>query len=191
MSRSKRTDPRPIRAARRLRAPRILAQKPRRGFFHPLSKRDILEALETIGPIALYGVRSIELAQAPAGRPGAMPASGSYHVPGRVVLYEQPLPPWRLRGTITPAAVKRLEEAGAVLTQMPAVGATLVDWPGDTLHRFMLQEVLLHEIGHHVFQHHKGKRPVRTARTRDHEAVAARFAEKQRAALAKRRGPPR
>jgi len=64
---------------------------------------------------------------------------------------------------------------------------TLVDWPQDTLWRFMLEEVLLHELGHHVLQHHKGKRPERIARTRDHEAFAARFAEKQRAALLKGR----
>jgi hypothetical protein len=50
----------------------------------------------------------------------------------------------------------------------------------------MLEEVLLHEIGHHVLQHHTGKRPVRIARTRDHEAFAAAFAEKERAVLLKR-----
>jgi len=70
---------------------------------------------------------------------------------------------------------------------LPDAGATLVDWPETTLRRFMLEEVLLHEIGHHVLQQHTGKRPVRIARTRDHEAFAARFAEKQRAALAKSR----
>ena len=40
----------------------------------------------------------------------------------------------------------------------------------------MLRDVLLHEIGHHVLQHGKGKRGVRIARTRDHEAFATRFA---------------
>jgi Zn-dependent peptidase ImmA (M78 family) len=47
--------------------------------------------------------------------------------------------------------------------------------------------VLLHEIGHHILQQHKGKRRPRIARTRDHEAFAARFAEKHRAKLLERR----
>ena len=73
----------------------------------------------------------------------------------------------------------RLERAGAVVTRLAEVGATLVDWPLDTLRRFMLEEVLLNELGHHVLQHYKGKRPQRIARTRDHEAFAARFADTQ------------
>jgi RNA-splicing ligase RtcB len=48
------------------------------------------------------------------------------------------------------------------------------------LKHFMLEGVLLHELGHHVLQHYKGKRPVRIARTRDHEAAAERFASRQR-----------
>jgi hypothetical protein len=95
--------------------------------------------------------------------------------------------PWRLCGLLKLDVVRRLESAGAVLTLLKDVGATLVDWPQDTLRRFMLEEVLLHELGHHVLQYHKGKRPERIARTRDHEAFAARFAEKQRAALLKGR----
>src|SRR5262249_32850054 len=109
-----------------------------------------------------------------------------YYVPGRVVLYEQALPPWRLSGLVDTETAQRLEGAGAVVKLVPEVGATLVEWPVGTLRRFMLEDVLLHEVGHHVLQHHKGKRPMRIARTRDHEAFAARFAKKQRAALHKR-----
>jgi hypothetical protein len=53
----------------------------------------------------------------------------------------------------------------------------------------MLFDVLLHEIGHHVLQHGKGKRLVRIARTRDHEAFATRFADLYRAAWS-RSAPP-
>jgi|SRR5579859_134861 len=228
MSRSKHTDPRNIRAARRVGAPReergagdmsrsrqqlrmlketgalakpergqpeerfavkprVIVQKPQAGFHHPASKQEVLEVLNAVGPIAIYGLNSIELTRAPAGRAGAVLAFGSYHVPGRIVLYEQPLPPWRFVGLIAPETSHQLARAGAVLTQLPDVSATLVDWPQDTLCRFMLEEVLLHEIGHHVLQQHTGKRPARIARTRDHEAFAARFAERQRAALLKRR----
>ena len=142
--------------------------------------------LHAIGPLALYGVRAIELTRGRAGGARAPLTFGRYRVPGTVVLYEQPMPPWRLPGSIAPAAARRLESAGAVLTPLAGAGATLVDWPEGTLRRFMLEEVLLHEIGHHVLQHHTGKRPVRIARTRDHEAFAQRFAQRQRAALSKR-----
>jgi hypothetical protein len=145
--------------------------------------------LRAVGPIALYGLRSVELRRAPAERTGAMFAFGSYQVPGRIVLYEQALPPWRLPGLAPPVAIRQLEKAGALVTRLPGAAATLVDWPEDTLPRFMLEQVLLHEIGHHVLQQHKGKRPARIARTVDHEAFADRFVEKQRSALANRRGP--
>src|SRR5262249_38238484 len=110
---------------------------------------------------------------------------GRYCAPGRILLFEQPLPPWRLPGLLSDDLAHRLKLAGAVGNFLGDVGATLVDWPAESLRRFMLEEVLLHELGHHVLQHHKGKRPVRIARTRDHESFAARFAEKQRAALRK------
>jgi hypothetical protein len=50
----------------------------------------------------------------------------------------------------------------------------------------MLEEVLLHELGHHVLQYHKGKRLARIARTKDHETFAALFAKRQKSRLADR-----
>jgi Zn-dependent peptidase ImmA (M78 family) len=44
----------------------------------------------------------------------------------------------------------------------------------------MLFDVLMHEVGHHLIQHHKGKRQARVARTRDHEAFADAFARRWR-----------
>jgi Zn-dependent peptidase ImmA (M78 family) len=44
----------------------------------------------------------------------------------------------------------------------------------------MLFDVLMHEVGHHVIQQYKGKRPARVARTKDHEALAERFAARCR-----------
>ena len=224
MSRSKHTDPKSIRAARRIRAPRegrgagdlsrrrklgrerkevgiaigenlhgqndrsrlrITVQKPRTGFHHPVGKHDVLEMLKVVGPVAFYGLRSIELARSPTRGSVSSPVFGRYCVPGRIILFEQPMPPWRLSGLLKGDVTRRFERAGAALTLLNDVGATLVDWPQNTLRRFMLEEVLLHELGHHVLQHHKGKRLERIARTRDHETFAARFAAKQRAALMK------
>jgi len=145
--------------------------------------------LQAVGPAAWYGLRSVELGRTPADGDAPPLVFGRYHAPGRIVLLEQPLPPWRLPALLPAGAARRLQRAGAVLTRLTAAGATLVDWPPDTLRRFMLEEILLHELGHHVLQHDKGKRPGRIARTRDHEAFARRFARVLRAVL-RQRGDP-
>src|SRR5260370_4167874 len=215
MSRSKHTDPKTIRAARRLNAPRggrgggdlsrrrklgrqrkdiganagrdrdkkngqprlrITMRQPRIGFIHPASKQDILGMLKLVGPVGPYGLRTVEFARSPAESLTSAPIFGRYFIPGRIVLFEQPVPPWRLPGLLKPDVARRLKDAGAVLTSLADVGATLVDWPEGTLRRFMLEEAFLHELGHHVLQHHKGKRSERIVRTRHHEASAPRFA---------------
>jgi hypothetical protein len=134
--------------------------------------------------MAFYGLRSVELVRAPMGRRSAASVFGRYCAPGTIRLFEQPTPPWQLPGRLEAETARRWERAGAVLTVRQDSGGTLVEWPGDTLRRFMIEEVLLHELGHHVLQHFKGKRPVRVARTADHEAFAERFAARQRRRLA-------
>jgi hypothetical protein len=149
----------------------------RAGFLHPATPRDIRELLESFGPLAIYGLRSVELRQAEHGD-GRMLIAG-LRVPGRVVLYEQPTPPWVIRGLSAPSA-ERLRRAGAVLNI--AAAATRVDWPGETLRDFVLFDGLMHEIGHHVVQHHRGKRSARVMRTADHERRAQAFADAARLA---------
>jgi hypothetical protein len=227
VSRSKHTDPKPIRAARRVVAPaeargshdpsrrrelglavehlefgavlirradrpwpgpRIVTRRATPGFHHPALKGEILRLLEAVGPLAWYGLRSIELARRPQHAPRSALAFGRYQAPGRVILFEQPLSPWHLPGLLGGEDARRLECAGASVTRLPGGTATRVDWPEGTLQRFMLDEVLLHELGHHVAQHHKGKRPARTIRTQDHETLAARFAAEQRQALRAKEG---
>src|ERR1051326_3199265 len=116
MSRSKHTDPKTIRAVRRLRAPRegrgaddlrrrrelglalpqgsaiagkarrgpsrlrIIVRPPRHGFHHPANKQDVLGTLEAVGPIALYGLRSVELNRPP--RHGFHHPANTQHVLG-------------------------------------------------------------------------------------------------------------
>jgi len=162
---------------------RIIIQPPRRGFHHPVGKRDLLELLDSLGPIARYGLRSIELARTSVVAPSSAFIFGRYCAPGRIILYEQPLPPWRLHGRLPSASLRRFEHAGAIVKTLPALGATLIDWPDDTLRQFVLEDIFLHELGHHVLQHHKGKRSARIARTHDHEAFANRFAEKCRSSI--------
>ncbi len=228
MSRSRHTDPRAIRAERRLRAPRearsegdpalrrmegrtlksmgvaerptsrarggratgprIVETRPRRGFLHPTNRGDIVRALALLGPEAAYGVRTIELVHAPPAPPDALPPMGRFRTPGRILLFEQPRPPWRILGALATETVDCLERSGAIVVEDEPTGTTIVSWPGESLRDFMIVEVLLHEIGHHVLQHHKGKRTARIARTRDHEAFARAFAKRHRAAWLRRDG---
>jgi hypothetical protein len=142
--------------------------------------------LEFFGPLAMYGLRSVVLGQALAASASERILIARLRVPGRVILYEQPEPPWVIRGLSVPAR-ERLLRAGAVLDVAAAV--TRVEWPGDTLRELVLFDGLMHEIGHHLVQHHRGKRSMRMMRTADHERSAEAFAAACRLAWAERRGP--
>ena len=107
-------------------------------------------------------------------------------MPGRVVLYEQRRPPWVIRG-LSVRSFERLRRAGAVLDI--AAGVIRVEWPGETLRDFVLFDGPMHEIGHHLVQHHRGKRSLRVMRTADHERYAEAFATACRMAWAGRHSP--
>lgn len=228
MSRSKHTDPKAIRAERRLRAPRdkrgegdlslrrrqgrhlrdmgvvsgsapftpasalrwprIIVCRPRDGFFHPAARSAVMRVLESIGVEAIYGLRAIEMCHAlPAGR-DVLPRFGRLCVPGRIVLYEQPLPPWRLSGILAAEDASTLTRNGAILEFHRGAGFTVVEWPGNSLRNFMIIEVLLHEFGHHILQQYKGKRWARIARPCDHEVFARRHVERARLLVRNRLG---
>lgn len=168
--------------------PRVLVKRPRNGHFHPVTKAHVLNLLHFFGAECTYGLKSIELLQG-TGSPGNSSLMlGRLMVPGRVVLYDQPLAPWLLTGSLAEKELERLRRAGAVVTQVGAGTQTVVSWPEDTLRNFMLFDVLMHEIGHHLLQHYKGKRRERIARTRDHEAFADRFALRCRRLYGLRQG---
>src|SRR5215468_5935166 len=113
MSRSLRTDPYPIRAARRATAPvRIHACRPRPGFIHPAGPGDVNRLLAFFGPSARYGLHRIELRHSIA-RPDLLVAA--LPEPGLVVLYEQRHPPWHLAGALSAESAQRLARAGARL----------------------------------------------------------------------------
>jgi len=98
--------------------------------------------------------------------------------PGQIVLYDQPLPPWRLGFDLPANERSRLRAAGAVTDR-----EGIVAWPGSTLRRFMLAYVLAHELGHHMLQHERRLRGEAAARTRDHDARAEAIARRLRARL--------
>jgi hypothetical protein len=152
----------------------VRLQPPRPGYGHPAGPQDLLRLLDLIGAEARYGLRAVEFRQASGSVDTVY--GGRLCVPGRILLYEQPVSPWLLSGRPAPRLVAGLLRAGAQLQHCPLTDSTRVDWPQGALRRFMLLEVFLHELGHHVFQHHKGKRLLRVARTHDHEAFACAYA---------------
>jgi hypothetical protein len=158
--------------------PLLRAQRPREGYAQPAGRADISRLLQFFGAELTYGVRSIELVR---GRDDLQRGLllGRLLAPGRVLLYDQPPSPWLLPGRLPVRELERLVDAGAEVESTTS-GRSRVTWPGETLREFMLLDVLLHEIGHHVLQHHKGKRRARVARTRDHEAYARAFADRYR-----------
>jgi hypothetical protein len=172
------------------RLPRLCVQRPRAGHLHPAGRADLESVLHFFGPEHYYGLRSISLLRAPAGQTGHL-LLGRLLVPGRIQLYEQPAPPWLLTQPLAPTDAERLRCAGTVVESLNAATRWLVHWPGQTLHDFMLLDVFLHELGHHVVQQYTGKRSVRVARTRDHEAFADHFARRCRLAFLAAQESPR
>jgi hypothetical protein len=79
-------------------------------------------------------------------------------------------------------ATARLQRAGAQVAT--GRSGTRVDWPGSTLHDFMLFDGLMHEIGHHMIQHAARKQRTRAMRTADHERRADAYAMRARHAWA-------
>lgn len=160
--------------------PRLWVTRARAGFGHPAGRGAIMRVLRFFGEPCTYGLRSIELLQGEAVVPGRGLLFGRLFVPGRVVLYDQPSSPWLLTGMLPEDEAARLQRAGALIDADEHSHWTTVTWPDNTLRDFMLFDVLMHEIGHHLIQQYKGKRPARVARSRDHEAFAHRFAARCR-----------
>lgn len=162
--------------------PRVQAGRLPTGFFHPATRADVLALLRLTGAECIYGLRAVRLSVAPRAD-GQELRFGRLIVPGVIILYAQPAPPWVLPGLLPAGEQDRLGRAGAEIVQAGGGTQTIVAWPGDTLRRFMLFDVLLHEIGHHVLQHERRAPARRIVRTRDHEAFADRFARRWRERL--------
>lgn len=162
--------------------PRVQVGRLPTGFVHPAARADVLDLLRRAGAECSYGLRTVRLSVAPR-TDGTELRFGRLLVPGVIVLYAQPAPPWVLPGVLPAGEQDRLGQAGAEITSMGGGTQTIVAWPGDTLRRFMLLDVLLHEIGHHVLQHERRAPSRRIVRTRDHEAFADQFARRWRERL--------
>lgn len=157
--------------------PRITVQRTHKGYLHPADKRDITRLLEQFGELAWYGVREICLVQNSELQSDKF-KFGALSVPGKILLYEQPEPPWICSGL--PNNSDLLNAAGAVITTSTDGSRSMIDWTLDDLRDFMLFDVLMHEIGHHLVQQFTGKRQAQVLRSKDHESVAANFARRCR-----------
>lgn len=162
-----------IRGGRRPRGglcfPAVRARAVSPGRLHPASAEDVREALRAFGPEAYYGLRLVELMPARAG--DARLVLGRLAGEGVIELYEQRPSPWRLGDELADLERHCLAAFGADVST-PGV----VVWPPGALRRFMLLDVLAHELGHHVVQHERRLRGARAMRTRQHEARAEEIA---------------
>lgn len=159
--------------------PRITVQKPREGYFHHITKKDITQLLLFFGERSYYGIREIRLSDAPGTNSEAR-LFGRLYIPGRILLYAQPTPPWFVSGRPSQEELSLLESAGAVIQISDDGMRCTIDWTYENLRNFFLFDVLLHEIGHHLQQQFRAKRTAQILRTQDHESFARLFASKCR-----------
>jgi hypothetical protein len=164
------------------RMPRITVQRAREGYLHPITKRDIKELLLFFGERSYYGISEICLSQSPSANAASKRVFARLYIPGRIVLYEQPIPPWYVSGRQTREELESLRKAGAVVERSDDGMRCVIHWTDVDLKNFFLFDVLMHEIGHHLQQQFKAKRTAQVLRTRDHEDAAKLFASKCRIA---------
>ena len=147
---------------------------------HPAGRGDLLDLLQFFGPECFYGLRSVMLMQGIGTSTAISLPFGRLIVPGTIVLYDQPEPPWFISGSVRHAERESLERAGASIESSDNNIHCLIKWTNENLKNFMLFEVFAHEVGHHIIQQYKGKRSDRVMRTKDHERFADAFARKCR-----------
>lgn len=163
------------------RLPRITVERPRRNQHHPAAKKDIERLLRFFGAHVFYGIKEIHLSQAPASaKSGRNLLFGRLFIPGKIVLYEQPVPPWFVPSKLSAHDKKSLQRCGAQIETSDDGLRSIVTWDECALRDYMLFEVMMHEVGHHLIQHFKGKRQAQVMRTADHERSAEQFARKCR-----------
>lgn len=170
---------RPERQEAVVRLPRIRVSRASPGLVHAVTPPEIRRTMLVLGESSFYGLRAIDLLPRAAARPSALHL-GRYIAPATVQLFAVEPPPWRLTGVLDTPALERMQLYGAQTDDDEGVPGAVIRWPGTSLRDFMLIDVLMHEVGHHVVQQYAGKRSARVRRTRDHEAFAASFAERCR-----------
>jgi hypothetical protein len=141
---------------------------------HPLNRQDISSLAELLGPVAIYGLKSIQLRREPAIRTEGI-VFAEYALSADIFLYALPTGPWNLPFPLAPTDCAAFRRYGALVESNVNRNTTMVSWPLNCLKRYLLYEVLAHELGHHAVQRSRGKLATSVCRTRDHEALAERY----------------
>ncbi len=149
----------------------IVVQRPLPGEHHPLPRQEIRAFAHQLGPQAIYGLKTIRLCRRSALHLDRL-ILGEYCVPNEVRLYSVPQSPWHLPFLLPEDAQQTMRRYGAQIANDPLRNRSTVTWADADLKQFYVCEVLAHEIGHHLLQHNRGKRPVTICRRRDHERWA-------------------
>jgi hypothetical protein len=158
---------------------RIIYHAPGDGYAHPAGRADVRRFLDQLPARYRYKLHAVELRPVPPdGSPNAR-LLGRLLQDGRIILYAQPHSPWVLGGLLTDQEQARLSQAGAEVSMDRRSCLTIVTWPVDRLRDFMLQDVLLHELAHHVLQVRRGTQAIPTTRASDHEAYAIGMTRRQ------------
>lgn len=164
--------------------PRIKIQRPRNGFCHPATRADITNLLHKLGPRCYYGLKSIELRQrTELESSNRTIVFGRTQPKGIVTIYELSQAPWIVPGSLHDDDSRRFSDFGATIEVISDGLQTKISWTEEMLKQFVLLDVLLHEIGHHLIQQYKGKRPARVLRSKNHEQLAELYAQRCRAGL--------
>ena len=82
--------------------------RPTPGFIHPLSRSDIITVLRNLREEYCYGIRTVEVTGTRQSH--RQLTLGRLLIPGRIVLFEQPQPPWML-DTIDDTTRRRLRRS--------------------------------------------------------------------------------
>lgn len=138
----------PLPPAGTVHPPRIVVRPPSAGTMHVLEKGDVRATLWALGAMYWYKLRVVELCAQPADGSRRRLALGRLVVPGRILLLSLPPSPWHLPHRLPATEARRLLAAGALVET--AAHSSLVAWAGSSLRRFMVCEVLCHELGHHL-----------------------------------------
>ena len=149
----------------------IRVQKPLPGLIHPLHARDIRGFLEAMGPTSMYGVKCIRL-RSESGVTAQGIVFGEYLLSGEIHLYAVPSLTWKLPFEMHAADLADFARYGCRCEIDALLGQTTLAWSLAGLRDYTLYEVLAHELGHHLLQYHKGKRPAALCRRSDHELRA-------------------
>ncbi len=159
----------------------IRLENPSRDFYHPVTPQDIAELLVRLPADDLRGLEMITLRRVPWSSYLRDDSFGWYDPHDRdISLRAFPVDQRLYVGERGPTERERREFDPFCTNWQRGRGGWYLQWDDESLRRFYLYDVLLHEIGHHVADR---DRPVGRTRRSSHEDFAHDYARRWRRAL--------